>query len=234
MDLIEILKSKVKPELNHIYTERPIDILGGEDLGWFCREHALHIYGLAVLLNKPAAICTGDYILRRPGGDSFHSVGAAADHAWCRIDDIAPVDVSFTIKHIYTDLRDASLVYGDHPKLIEPFQLKYGVDLPNDVFFKFTRHAKPLIAYNEKGSVQEDLLGLMNNPFRFLREPPSGFPTFPEIHGSDVFYAITYHCYRLATEDIKPLSRYMSPSDTVKRILKFNPDAKYLMRQMMT
>ncbi len=49
MDLTYILATKIKPELNHIYTERPFLTRSGWDLGWFCRENALHLYGLAVL-----------------------------------------------------------------------------------------------------------------------------------------------------------------------------------------
>ena len=99
MDFVNGLIEKVKPELNHIYTEKPFVTAGGGDFGWFCREHALHLYGVATLLGKNAEICVGDVLLRRPQGDSFYSIGATSGHAWCCIDELAPVDVSLTIGH---------------------------------------------------------------------------------------------------------------------------------------
>lgn len=113
MQFTEILSQMVKPELNHIYTEPPQRMNHGLDCGWYCREHALHLYGLAVLMRKYAEICLGDFILRRPGWESCHSVGDASNHAWCRIDKCWPVDVSMNVKHIYTDIPDVSLIYGN-------------------------------------------------------------------------------------------------------------------------
>jgi hypothetical protein len=45
MDLLTAL-IKIKPELNHIYTDPPLWTPTGRDLGWYCREHALHVYSL--------------------------------------------------------------------------------------------------------------------------------------------------------------------------------------------
>lgn len=233
MDLTYILATKIKPELNHIYTERPFLTRSGWDLGWFCRENALHLYGLAVLLRRQADICTGDYILRRPGHEEHHSIGDRGDHAWCRIDGSAPVDVSITVKHVYPDMTDIRLVFGDRRELCDPFEMRYCTNAPDETFFKLTHYDKHLIAYNEKGHHRYSLPELLSNPFQFLHRPPPGSPTFPEIHGPEVFYAITYHCYRLATEEIKPLCLYRSPSDTVKRIMKNNPHAKDLIQKLL-
>ena len=225
MDFVTILSTKIKPELNHIYTEPPLQNI--RDLGWYCREHTLHLYGLACLMHKRAEICLGDYILRRPGGDSFHSVGDSADHAWCFIDDCTPVDVSLTVKHIYPDIPDIALVYGDRSDLTEGFEIKHRVDATDDEFMKLTHHTAPLIAYNEKSRLNDSLLDLLSDPFRFLFKPPGSFPTFPDIFGAEVFYAITYHCYLLATGELKPLCRYMNDCHrTVTKIMERNPNAK--------
>ena len=233
MKLIETLVTKVKPELNHIYTEMPFLVHGGRDMGWFCREHALHLYGLAVLMHKQANIITGDYILRLPGRDFFRSVGDESDHAWCRIDDCIPVDVSITVKHVYPDVPDISLVYGDHSDMCEPFEVKYYINEPDDAFLELGQYDKPLVAYNEKNRHRYSVSDLLADPFQFLHKPPPGSRTFLEIHGPEVFFAITYHCYRLATEDIKPFCRYRNPSDTVKGIMKFNPNAKNLIQKLL-
>lgn len=174
-------------------------------MGWFCREHTLHLYGLAKLLGRNVEICVGDYMLRRHQGDSFTSIGDTSDHAWCSIDGMAPVDVSLTVKHIYPDLPDVRLIYGEGSDLSAPFCVRSLVNEPDDVFSRLLEADDLLIGYNEKNRCHYDLLELLTNPFQFLYRPPPGIPTFPEIHGDDVFFAITYHCYRLLTEDIKPL-----------------------------
>ena len=66
MNFPDLHSTKVKPELNHIYTE-PEHTMTGLDCGWYCREHALYLQVLALLLEQSAAICLGDFILRRPG-----------------------------------------------------------------------------------------------------------------------------------------------------------------------
>ena len=233
MDLIKGLVEKVKPELNHIYTEPPFLTQRGRDLGWFCREHALHLYGLAKLLGKDAEICVGDFMLRRPKGDSFHSIGDADDHAWCCIDELAPVDLSLTVKHIYRDLPDVSLIYGDRADLSAPFHVRYFVDEPDDAFCQLGEADDLLIGYNEKKRLRYDLLDLLANPFEFLHRPPPGMPTFPELYGDHVFFAVTYHCYRLLTEDIKNLCRYRDHKQTVRGIMKFNSDAKQRIEQLI-
>ena len=225
MDVIKALL-KVKPELNHIYTERPFNAHTGSDLGWFCREHALHIYGLAKLLNLQANICLGDFVLRRPGGESFTSLGDKSDHAWCTISNASPVDVSFTVKYIYTDIKDISLIYSDNHDLSSPFNVHHLINIDDEKFDKLQDSDELLIAYNEKSKIEINVIDLFENPFQFLHMPSPGMSTFPKIFGDDVFYAITVHCYKIIMEDISPLYSYRNPKETVKGIMKFNPDAK--------
>jgi len=234
MDLIKALMEKVKPELNHIYTERPMITQSGYDAGWFCREHALHLYCLAILLGENSEICTGDYILYRPGGDSLHCIGDTSDHAWCKISGKAPVDVSITVKYIYPDLKDISLIYADQIKLTNPFKVRYFVKAIDQEFSKLMKAEELMIGYNEKETFNFNVLELLSEPFQFLHRPPQGMPTFPEIHGKDVFYAITYHCYRMVTDGVKPLCTYRNPANTVKGIMKFNPEAKQQILELLT
>ena len=231
MDFANLLSTTIKPELNHIYTEPPQR--GVRDLGWFCREHALHLFGLALLMQKRAEICLGDYILRRPGFESWNSVGDSSDHAWCCIDDCTPIDVSLTVKHIYPDISDIALIYGDRSDRTGGFEIAHYDNASDKEFFKLTEHTAPLIAYNEKNRVNDSLLDLLSDPFRFLFRPLHGLPTFQKIHGADVFYAITYHCYRLATEELRPLFGYMDPVRTVKQIMDRNPNAKNAIESML-
>ncbi len=237
MDFINGLVKKVKPQLNHIYIERPFSAQKGGDLGWFCREHALHLYGLAVLLGKRAEICIGDFILHHPhtnsffqNTDTFLSVGDSADHVWCCIDDRVPVDVSIAVKHIYPDLCDISLLYEKRTDLYVLFRLHYMVNQPDYKFLEITKTGEPFIGYNEKNRFRPDILGLLSNPYQFLLRPRHGMPTFSKIHGDDVFYAITWYCYRLLTEEIKPCFR---PNDAVSRIVKNNPNARQKIERLL-
>ena len=226
MQFPQILSQRVKPELNHIYTEPPQQTIHGLDCGWYCREHALHLYGLAVLMGMDAEICLGDFILRRPGLASYHSVGDASDHAWCSIDECSPVDVSMTVKHIYPDISDIELVYGHRSDLDSGFAVGYRINAPDSEFMRLASTDKLQIAYNEKSRLRYPLAELLSEPFQFLHRPSLGNPTFQEIHGVDVFYAITYHCYRLVTEELRPLCRYRDSKSTVTQIVKYNPCAK--------
>ena len=226
MNFPDLLSKKVKPELNHIYTEPPKHTMSGLDCGWYCREHALHLYVLALLLKKSAAICLGDFILRRPGADSYNSVGDESDHAWCCVGDCSLADVSMTVKYIYPDIPNGKLVYMNRPELAKGFSIKHHVQMPDENFIEFAKVDKLLIAYNEKSRMQPLPLPLLSEPFEFLHRPPPGKPTFLELFGSSVFFSVTYHCFRLITEDIKPLYSYRDPSSTVRQIVKYNPNAK--------
>ena len=195
----------------------------------------MHVYGLAMLLGKDSEICLGDIILRGTGGRYFSSVGDTSDHAWCRISGEAPVDVSLTVRHIYPDLKDVSLVYADRIDLAAPFQVQYRVNSADQDFAKLQEADELLIGYNEKDRYTFDLPELLNDPFQFLLPPPPGMRTFPEIQGKDVFHAITYHCYRMVTEeDVRALCTYRNPIYTIKGIMKFNPEARKRIEELMS
>ena len=230
----DLLAKKVRPELNHIYTEPPHQTLTGLDCGWYCREHAFHLYALAYILQKPAEICLGDFILRRPNHDTYFSVGDKSDHAWCRIGGCPLVDASMTVKHIHPDIPDIELIYGSRPDLAEPFEVAHQIDIPDETFMHLAKSENPLIAYNEKVRLRPAPSHVLSDPFDFLHKPPAGSRTFPEIFGSDVFYAITYHCFRLITEDIRPLFPYRTPKSAVSQMMKYNPDAKNAVEHLLS
>ena len=188
MDFADILHRKVKPELNHIYTEKPHVTSGGLDCGWFCREHALHIYALAILMRKSTEICKGDFVLHRPLGDTYYSVGDASDHAWCRIEGCSPVDASMTVKYLYPDIPDIGIVYGDRSDLAKGFSIEHCSGISDQQLMEFSIRDTLTIAYNEKTTQQHSLLNLLSDPFQFLHRPPPGNATFPQIFGAEVFY----------------------------------------------
>ena len=227
MDFLDALRLKVKPELNHIYTEKPFIAHGGRDLGWFCREHSLHLYVLAKLLGYTANICVGDFFLYlSPDKIKYSSLGDDSDHAWCSINQISPVDISITVKYLSEGSPDIPLVYGTSVLSENPYRIYYFINADDEMIKKPNSHGDPFIAYNEKETLEYDPIDLLNNPFNFLHPPPAGSPSFIDLHGDDIFHRITYHCYLLITKGNKPFYTYRNPEDTLKGIIKFNKTAK--------
>ncbi len=125
MKICEALRRSVRLELNHIYTEKPFEAPTGTDMGWFCREHALHVTALAELLGESAQLCRGDIIVRIPGEITVYTMGSGDDHAWCRVDGKAPVDASMTLRHLAPNETDVSAICPDRPEELAGFMLRY-------------------------------------------------------------------------------------------------------------
>jgi hypothetical protein len=229
MNVCEVLAKSVRSELNHAYTQRPFQTPHGLDMGWFCREHALHVAALTEMLGGTAHICCGDVIVRVPGTSStfvISTVGSGSDHAWCRVNDLAPVDASLTLQFFDTGRRDVDVVCPGDTRYLAGFDLQYHVNVPDDVFVSAARTGSPVIAYNEKTVLRFDYADLLAHPFSFLHSMPSGVRSFQQIHGDDVYFAITAHLYDLASEKTRPLSPYRDPKSAVRTMVKRYPDAR--------
>lgn len=226
MKVCEALRHSVRLELNHIYTERPFQTPTGADMGWFCREHVLHVAALAGMLGDNAQLCCGDIIVRIPGHTTVSTVDSGSDHAWCRVNGKTPVDASMTLRYIAPQLTDVRAVCPDRPEDLAGFTLRYEIHTEDQLFAEYLHSSERLIAYNEKTVPAVNILDLLANPFSFLHRPLPGAPSFPEIHGPDVFFAITAHLYKLALGECRPLRTYRSPKDAVRAAIKHNPDAR--------
>lgn len=95
INIQDILKFAVKPDLNCIYTEPLHDVEGGLDFGWFCKEHALHAHILMNLLGVPSKLVIGDIGVRYENM-VYSTLDDPADHAWCLIGNKQPLDLSVT------------------------------------------------------------------------------------------------------------------------------------------
>ncbi len=226
MKFRDILKTKIKPELNNIYTEKPCIMPTGIDFGWFCREHALHLFVLGKLLGYEVNICTGDFLVNVPGEKFITSIGDNADHAWCCINNKSPIDISLCLRHIYPMLPDISVVFGTSNIDDSTFKILNFINEDDNKILDLSSSNSNLVVYNEKNRLEFNAIELLKNPYMFLLPPPIGSPKFTEIYCEDIFYKITYHCYKIATENIKPLFSYRDSKSSIKRISKFNPRAK--------
>jgi hypothetical protein len=213
MSLRSVFETAIKPELNAIYVEPPFMMEGGWDCGWFCREHALHTYVLASMLHQSASIRTGDFVIHSKEGTGITSINSGADHAWCEIEGIMPVDLSMSFVHFKGRFPHLPIVYGAQPTGKFSIRcLSSESDLANDLGIETFA-----ISYIERQTSRPGVEELLRFPYRFLHPPPEGLKKWTEIHGSEIFSKTSAHLYRLAKAHMKPLS----PSRSSKQIIKF-------------
>jgi hypothetical protein len=221
MNFEAALERVIKPELNAIYVEPPFMADGGSDCGWFCREHALHTYILANMFHRRASIKTGDFVLHSEKGTGITSINSGADHAWCEIDGVMPVDLSMTFSYFKGEFPYLPIVYGAKPS--GKFDVRYFLsdeDLVND-----SGAGSFAISYIERQTITPDVNQLLKSPYQFLYQPPLGSEKWTEIHGDEIFSQTTVHLVRLAKEQLKPLCRSRSAKQVLKFIKSHYPNA---------
>jgi hypothetical protein len=216
---------RVRRELNHLYTEA----FSPGDAGLFCREHALHLHGIASALGHRSEICTGFLGLRVPGQLTIAMTNTDADHAWCRIDGTAPVDVSLTLRRWPLRRADVALVYGPDPRFLSGIELKYLEACSASRLEHILGESRAdLLVYSENAVEQRSAGELHADPFSFLRPPAKGGRTMPEILGDHIIFAITLHCLKLARTEAKPLT-YREQWSALRTISSWYPDARHEM-----
>jgi len=229
MDLEQTLRDRIKPELNFLYTEKPGWREGGNDFGWFCREHAYHTYFLCRMLAGDAEIVRGHVSLHAADGEEvLSSFGEDSDHAWVRVRDVCPVDLSFTLEYFDVDLPSIDLVYGRGQRggyfvTYETGQRDNKRNVPPDLHH---------LRYAEHEVVSVTPESLLIDPFNLLKPGKRG-GLAAEL-GNDIFDRITYHLYRVAIGEIDPFRAYVRPwQQAMKRIKAKNPDASQLVRRLL-
>ena len=221
MNLEAVLQSTIKPELNAIYTEPPFMMEDGWDCGWFCREHALHMYILAIMLRQHASIKTGDFVIHSENGTGITSINSGADHAWCEIDGTVPVDLSMTFSHFKGEFPYLPIVYG--AKSSGKFDVRYF--LPEENLSSDRGAESFAISYIERQTIRPDVSELLEFPYHFLHAPPAGLRKWTDIHGPEIFGKTTAHLYRLAKGQLKPLCRSRSAKQIIKFIKSHYPNS---------
>jgi hypothetical protein len=221
MSLRSVFETAIKPELNAIYVEPPFMMEGGWDCGWFCREHALHTYVLASMLHQSASIRTGDFVIDSEDVTGITSINSGADHAWCEIEGIMPVDLSMTFVHSKGRFPYLPIVYGT--KAAGRFDVRYF--LSDDDLVNESGAGSFAISYVERQTIKPDVKELLEFPYQFLYAPPAGLKKWTEIHGLEIFSKTTAHLYRLAKGYLKPLCRRRSAKQIIKFIKSHYPNA---------
>ncbi len=227
-NLISILNSTVKAEMNMLYTEPPFMTATGGDFGLFCREHAYHTYFLCRLTGYPTEIKVGHYLIVAPNGYATSTLNSGAKHAWCTSGDLKPIDLSMTF-HLTKDFPDIA-----HPVLGLGHNGPYIIRYISDEFL-FRRFHDDLpniccICYLEQETFPANEEVLLKNPFTFLLPPLIPGKSWADVHGHDIFAKITLHLYKVALGHIKPLYEQMNTSEAITFIKLKYPAALRTLR----
>jgi hypothetical protein len=227
MNLNRVLEERIKPELNFLYTAHPFETEGGQDFGWYCKEHAFHCYFLCKVLGIQANIKRGHVCIRNHKGELILSTfGETCDHAWLKMAEECPVDLSLTLKHLRPEMPPIDLVKGQERR--GEYQVTYAVGSCTEG--KSGPSSTNTIHYCEKEEVSIPALDLLKNPFLFLSKPEKNGLT--DVLGNDILDRVTVHLVRVARGEINPLVGYISDVPRAFKLIKDrNQDASGKLRE---
>jgi hypothetical protein len=159
-----------------LYTEPRFLTPDGWDFGLFCREHAYHVYLVGRMLGLKTQIVIGHFAVATADGRSNCTLGSGADHAWCAIGPLRPLDLSMTF-HLtpgYPDLARPLAGTG----LNGAYEIRNFTD--TTAFRTAIEPAPPAGAlyYLEQEVLEPSPASLLQNPFDFLLPP-----AVPAVHG---------------------------------------------------
>ena len=225
MSVLKVLRDRVAPELNHLYTEVPRERSGGGlDCGWHAREHALHACLVARLFGTSATLCSGDFGLLSRLLPALSSIGTDADHSWCEIGGVVPVDLGMTFRH-----------FAECPQLRTPitgvgrngaWQVRYASD---ESVLDEAMETGNEILYLER-RVHEAAPGdLLDNPHLFLGLPRAGEP----VATPDAYAQITLHCFCCAAGEAKSIRHRFDAERARAWIGENYPDAAARIRERL-
>jgi len=230
MNVETMLRDKVKPELNYLFTEVPAWRDGGYDFGWYCREHAYVSYFVCRLLSLRARIHCGDVSLAGPEGEMLLSTfGEDSDHAWISLEDTCPVDLSVVLRHFGWTVPELAIVFGVGRR--GEYIVSYSSEMES-VVKEPLRTRLYHLQYVEHSVLDVPPVELLDNPYVFLHKPPGGGLT--QELGDDIYEKIIYHVYRVAIGELGPYFRYISDQvSSLKRIANKNAHASRKLRTLL-
>lgn len=183
MSVLKVLRERVAPELNFLYTTPPADTPDGPDCGWHGAEHALHTFLVARMFGAEAELCRGDYAVLSRFLPPLTTLEREAKHAWCTVNGVAPVDLSMTFELFGQAPQLRSPIVGDGPN--GDWKIQYAED-DSAMDEDFSNDNELL--YVEREIVEADARELLAHPEKFL----SGTTD------AETLAQITLHCYACA------------------------------------
>jgi hypothetical protein len=195
-----LLSRNVREEMNLLYTEPVQETPRGCDFGLFCREHAYTTYLLGRMNGLPVELALGHYFVRAPSGSVNVTLDTGADHAWCSVGSVAPVDLSMTFRYA-ADFQEI-----DRPIVGEGTYDPYTVTLVGESDFRCQvaeqqagERSDIAILYWEVERIGTPTAELVERPHDFLLSPAfQGEPTLTESFGSDFFAKVATHMDEVA------------------------------------
>jgi hypothetical protein len=218
MQILEKLSTQIKWELNLLYTVPPFQQQDEWDCGWFCREHAFHCFVLCQMLHVPASILQGDFVVKPIEQSGIQSLDSNCDHAWCKIQDTCPVDLSMTFQLfnsgnlVWPQLDGAVIGAGKNGS----FEITYS---SNEIEFrKKVDEAKSTnwIGFLERKAVKIPINDLIDNPYLFFHKPAKD--GWAEVHGVNIFSKICLHLYKVYNGHEKPLYSNHTPYTAIRAV----------------
>lgn len=214
MSVIKTLRTKIAPELNHLYTVPPFQTSGGMDCGWYCREHALHTFFVAWMLGAEADIRTGDFAVLSPLVQSLTSIGDDSDHSWCSVSGVVPVDMSVTFSHFGGGPQLASAIVGEG--MNGDWNIKYA---EHESILEHHKHDRNELFLIERKVEPHSEDALLSNPYCFIFSPRSGDGTsWHVIFGQDIYAKVSLHCFLAATGVAKNTRSRLGSAEAIKWI----------------
>ena len=201
MSVLKTLRDTVAPELNHLYTVPPAETPAGIDCGWHGREHALHAFFVARMFGATADIRSGDFAVISRQLPPLTTLERDADHSWCSVNGLAPVDLSMTFKNFgeAPQLRTAITGEGRNGE----WEVHYAED---DSLLDENIQAGHELLFIEKKIHADSAEALLGNPYLFLPLPrveeAAGWPL---LYGPVIYAKISLHCFCCAAGGAKSL-----------------------------
>lgn len=219
MSVPKILRERIAPELNHLYTVPPFPTPGGIESGWHSREHALHAFFAARLLGSTADLRSGDFAVLSRLIPPVTSIGTENGHGWCNVGGLVPFDASMTFQF-----------YGRAPQLRTPI---CGEGSNGDWEVRYARDEALLdekvqsgneILFIERRIHDDTEASLLENPFLFLPSPgPADRTSLSALFGPDIYAKISLHCFQCASDDAKSLRHRLARPQAIVWIAENYP-----------
>ena len=218
-----------------LYTVPPSRYSGGLDCGWYCREHAFHCFVLCRMLQIPASILQGDFVVKTIEQPGISSLDTDAGHAWCSVENVCPVDLSMTFQlfgggNTVVGPQLAGGVVGEGRN--GDFQITYSSN-ESEIRKKYNETEKTnWIGFLERETLKIPIETLIDDPYLFFRKPPEG--SWAEVHGVSIFSKVSLHLYKVYFGHEKPLylnhtshaairaikAKYGAATQKIKRIIQ--------------
>lgn len=219
------IAGNVRDELSHLLSGPPTTGPGGNDAGWFCREHALIVAAISRMLGENPELCLGMLALRVPDVFLLDMRETDEDHSWCRVEGIAPIDASANTAHFGEDVPSLGFVCPDIPGSLGVYSLAYLVQASREDMAKETQRAGPTIVYSEVRVHRDDVRRLLDRPFSFLLPPPPGTPNFLQAHGPHVLFRVAAHLYRFGRGEAQSV-RDLPQDDAIREVCRRHVDGR--------